>query len=48
MEKAIRQQLDAGRGVLKVANIVGVGSATVQRVKRETTFASAGGGVEFG
>jgi DNA invertase Pin-like site-specific DNA recombinase len=31
---AIRQQLGAGHGILKVAKIVGVGSGTVQRVKR--------------
>jgi DNA invertase Pin-like site-specific DNA recombinase len=35
VEEAIRQQLDAGHGILKVAKIVGVGSGTVQRVKRE-------------
>jgi DNA invertase Pin-like site-specific DNA recombinase len=34
-EDAIRQQLSAGHGILKVAKIVGVGSGTVQRVKRE-------------
>jgi DNA invertase Pin-like site-specific DNA recombinase len=35
VEDAIRQQLAAGHGILKVARIVGVGSGTVQRVKRE-------------
>jgi DNA invertase Pin-like site-specific DNA recombinase len=35
VEDAIRQQLDAGHGILKVAKLVGVGSGTVQRVKRE-------------
>jgi DNA invertase Pin-like site-specific DNA recombinase len=35
VEDAIRQQLGAGHGILKVARIVGVGSGTVQRVKRE-------------
>jgi DNA invertase Pin-like site-specific DNA recombinase len=35
VEEAIRQQLGAGHGILKVAKIVGVGSGTVQRVKRE-------------
>jgi DNA invertase Pin-like site-specific DNA recombinase len=35
VEEAVRQQLDAGHGILKVAKIVGVGSGTVQRVKRE-------------
>jgi hypothetical protein len=34
VEEAIRQQLGAGHGILKVAKIVGVGSGTVQRVKR--------------
>jgi DNA invertase Pin-like site-specific DNA recombinase len=36
VEDAIRQQLRAGHGILKVAKIVGCGSGTVQRVKRET------------
>jgi DNA invertase Pin-like site-specific DNA recombinase len=35
VEDAIRQQLDAGHGILKVARIVGVGSGTVQSIKRE-------------
>lgn len=35
-EEAICHQLAAGHGILKVAKIVGVGSGTVQRVKRET------------
>jgi hypothetical protein len=35
VEEAIRQQLGAGHGILKMAKIVGVGSGTVQRVKRE-------------
>ena len=35
VEEAIRHQLSAGHGILKVAKIVGVGSGTVQRVKRE-------------
>jgi DNA invertase Pin-like site-specific DNA recombinase len=34
-EEAIRQHLAAGHGILKVAKIVGVGSGTVQRVKKE-------------
>jgi len=37
VEDAIRQQLEAGHGILKVARIVGVGSGTVQRIKREMT-----------
>jgi DNA invertase Pin-like site-specific DNA recombinase len=36
VEEAIRQQLRDGHGILKVAKIVGCGSGTVQRVKRET------------
>lgn len=39
VEDAIRQQLGAGHGILKVARIVGVGSGTVQRVKREMAAA---------
>lgn len=34
-ERAIREQLAAGHGILKVASIVGVGSGTVQRVRAE-------------
>jgi DNA invertase Pin-like site-specific DNA recombinase len=34
-EQAIRDQLSAGHGMLKVAKLVGVGSGTVQRVRRE-------------
>jgi DNA invertase Pin-like site-specific DNA recombinase len=36
---AIRQQLGAGHGILKVAKIVGCGSGTVQRVKRNIAAA---------
>jgi DNA invertase Pin-like site-specific DNA recombinase len=35
VEDAIRRHLSAGNGILKVAALVGVGSGTVQRVKRE-------------
>ena len=35
VEDAIRKHLSAGNGILKVAALVGVGSGTVQRVKRE-------------
>jgi hypothetical protein len=35
IENAIRHHLNAGNGIHKVAAIVGVGSGTVQRVKRE-------------
>jgi hypothetical protein len=35
IEETIRRQLDAGHGILKVARMVGCGSGTVQRVKRE-------------
>ena len=43
VENAIRTHLSAGNGILKVAALVGVGSGTVQRVKREmvTTMAEA-------
>ena len=34
-QEAIRRQLGAGHGILKVAMMVGCGSGTVQRVKRE-------------
>ena len=36
-EAAIRENLEAGFGILKVAKLVGVGSGTVQRVKRAMT-----------
>ena len=35
VEAAIRTHLKAGNGILKVAKMVGCGSGTVQRVKRE-------------
>ena len=35
VENAIRTHLSAGKGILKVAALVGVGSGTVQRVKGE-------------
>jgi DNA invertase Pin-like site-specific DNA recombinase len=35
VENAIRTHLSAGKGILKVAALVGVGSGTVQRVRRE-------------
>src|SRR4051794_19253823 len=35
VEDAIREHLTAGNGILKVAAMVGCGSGTVQRVKRE-------------
>ena len=34
-ERQIREQLAAGHGILKVANLVGVGFGTVQRIKRD-------------
>jgi hypothetical protein len=40
VEEAIRQELDAGHGILKVAKLVGVGSGTMQRVKREMSVAA--------
>jgi DNA invertase Pin-like site-specific DNA recombinase len=41
VEAAIREHLSAGNGILKVAAMVGVGSGTVQRVKREMTVVLA-------
>ena len=35
IEQKIRDQLTAGKGILKVASLVGVGSGTVQRVRRD-------------
>jgi DNA invertase Pin-like site-specific DNA recombinase len=35
IEETIRRQLGAGHGILKVAKLVGCGSGTVQRVKRQ-------------
>ena len=35
VEDAIRTHLSAGNGILKVAALVGCGSGTVQRIKRE-------------
>jgi DNA invertase Pin-like site-specific DNA recombinase len=35
IEEVIRRQLGAGHGILKVARMVGCGSGTVQRVKKE-------------
>jgi DNA invertase Pin-like site-specific DNA recombinase len=34
-EEAIRHHLATGHGILKVAKLVGVGSGTVQRIKKE-------------
>jgi hypothetical protein len=44
-EDAIRRHLSAGNGILKVAALVGVGSGTVQRVKREIAAAMVEVGV---
>ena len=35
LEKRIQSQLRAGKGMLKIAIELGVGSGTVQRIKRE-------------
>ena len=35
LEQQIKDQLTTGHGILKVASIVGVGSGTVQRIKRD-------------
>ena len=39
IEEAIRHQLGAGHGILKVSKMVGCGSGTVQRVKKEMAVA---------
>ena len=39
VEDAIRQELGAGHGILRVAKIVGCGSGTVQRVRRSMATA---------
>ena len=40
VEDAIRRHLIAGNGILKVAALVGCGSGTVQRVRREMAQAA--------
>ena len=37
VEKRVQAQLGAGKGILKVAREVGVGTGTVQRIKEEMT-----------
>ena len=37
VEKRVQAQLRAGKGILKVAREVGVGTGTVQRIKQEMT-----------
>ena len=39
IEDRVRQQLANGSGILKTAKVVGVGSGTVQRIKREMVSA---------
>jgi DNA invertase Pin-like site-specific DNA recombinase len=41
VEEAVRQQLSAGHGILKVAKLTGVGSGTVQKVKRQIAAQAA-------
>jgi hypothetical protein len=41
VEEAIRDHLLAGHGILKVAKLLGVGSGTVQRVKRDMAATEA-------
>ncbi len=38
IEQSIKEQLEAGHGILKVAGIVGVGVGTVHRIKRDMAF----------
>ena len=47
IEDAIRRHLSAGNGILKVAALVGVGSGTVQRVKREMAEQSGRDGLIY-
>jgi DNA invertase Pin-like site-specific DNA recombinase len=42
VEKRVQAQLRAGKGILKVAREVGVGTGTVQRIKQEMTGPFAG------
>jgi DNA invertase Pin-like site-specific DNA recombinase len=42
VEQAIRFKLAEGHGILKVAKLIGVGSGTVQRVKKALLYADAG------
>jgi hypothetical protein len=37
LEKRVQTQLRAGKGILKVAREIGVGTGTVQRIKQEMT-----------
>jgi hypothetical protein len=37
IEKRVQVQLRAGKGILKVARELGVGTGTVQRIKQEMT-----------
>jgi DNA invertase Pin-like site-specific DNA recombinase len=41
IEETIRRRLGAGDGILKVAKMVGCGSGTVQRIKREMAVSLA-------
>jgi hypothetical protein len=41
IENAIRTHPSAGKGIVKVAAMVGIGSGTVQRVKREMAAEAA-------
>jgi DNA invertase Pin-like site-specific DNA recombinase len=43
IERRIREQLASGTGILKTAAIAGVGSGTVQKVKREMNSPALGG-----
>ena len=40
-ERAVREHLAAGAGILKTAKLVGVGSGTVQRIKRALAIEAA-------
>ena len=46
LEKRIQSQLRTGKGMLKIAAELGVGSGTVQRVKRQMEETGPFGGAE--
>jgi hypothetical protein len=39
MEERVRAELAKGTGILKTARVLGLGTGTVQRIKREVTTA---------
>ena len=43
MEERVRAELAKGTGILKTARVLGLGTGTVQRIKREVATAPSGG-----